>query len=58
MRVWYGRPKARSGNGRRLQDVARECVSDQIPLAVISGPTLAKRAGGGFADGNLAGLNR
>ena len=28
--------------GRLLQDVAREALGDQIPLAVISGPTFAK----------------
>lgn len=28
--------------GRLLQDVAREALGDQIPLAVISGPTLRK----------------
>ena len=29
--------------GRLLQDVAREALGDQIPLAVISGPTFALR---------------
>jgi dihydrolipoamide dehydrogenase len=33
--------------GRLLQDVAREALGDQIPLAVISGPTFAKELAAG-----------
>ncbi len=44
--------------GRLLQDVAREALGDQIPLAVISGPTFAKELGGGFTDSYFAGLDR
>ncbi len=43
--------------GRLLQDVAREALGDQIPLAVISGPTFA-RTGGRFTDGYFVGLYR
>ncbi|EOA4705158.1 glycerol-3-phosphate dehydrogenase, partial [Escherichia coli] len=31
-----------------LQDVAREALGDQIPLAVISGPTFAKELAAGL----------
>ncbi len=41
--------------GRLLQDVAREALGDDIPLAVISGPTFARRAGRRPADGDFAG---
>lgn len=34
--------------GRLLQDVAREALGDQIPLAVISGPTFAKELAAGL----------
>ncbi|STL75574.1 glycerol-3-phosphate dehydrogenase [Escherichia coli] len=34
--------------GRLLQDVAREALGDQIPLAVISGPTFAKELAAGY----------
>ncbi|OCG06573.1 glycerol-3-phosphate dehydrogenase [Gilliamella sp. wkB178] len=34
--------------GRLLQDVAREILGDQIPLAVISGPTFAKEVASGL----------
>lgn len=34
--------------GRLLQDVAREIVGDDIPLAVISGPTFAKELAAGL----------
>lgn len=44
--------------GRLLQDVAREVLGDDIPLAVISGPTFAKELAAGLADGNLSGVNR
>jgi glycerol-3-phosphate dehydrogenase (NAD(P)+) len=34
--------------GRLLQDVAREVLGDQIPLAVVSGPTFAKELASGL----------
>ena len=34
--------------GRLLQDVAREALGDDIPLAVISGPTFAKELAAGL----------
>ncbi|MBY5922771.1 NAD(P)H-dependent glycerol-3-phosphate dehydrogenase [Ferrimonas balearica] len=34
--------------GRLLQDVAREILGDQIPLAVLSGPTFAKEMAAGL----------
>ncbi len=34
--------------GRLLQDVAREVLGDEIPLAVISGPTFAKELAAGL----------
>ncbi|NIG98584.1 MAG: NAD(P)H-dependent glycerol-3-phosphate dehydrogenase [Serratia symbiotica] len=34
--------------GRLLQDVAREALGDDIPLAVISGPTFAKEVAAGM----------
>ncbi len=40
--------------GRLLQDVAREALGDQIPLAVISGPTFAKEL---MSDGIGFGAN-
>ncbi|MDI8746173.1 hypothetical protein MJM83_28790, partial [Salmonella enterica subsp. enterica serovar Montevideo] len=38
----------KSETGRLLQDVAREALGDQIPLAVISGPTFAKELAAGL----------
>ncbi|HDZ8837633.1 TPA: NAD(P)H-dependent glycerol-3-phosphate dehydrogenase [Aeromonas veronii] len=35
-------------SGRLLQDVAREVLGDEIPLAVISGPTFAKELAAGL----------
>lgn len=36
------------GTGRLLQDVAQEILGDNIPLAVISGPTFAKELAAGM----------
>ena len=44
--------------GRLLQDVAREALGDQIPLAVISGSNVCERTGGRFTDSYFAGLDR
>ncbi len=45
--VWATKgPEAETG--RLLQDVAREALGDQIPLAVISGPTFAKELAAGL----------
>lgn len=35
-------------SGRLLQDVARDVLGDEIPLAVISGPTFAKELAAGL----------
>ncbi len=43
--------------GRLLQDVAREALGDQIPLAVISGPTFAKELAAGLPTSHFAGLD-
>ncbi|MGQ7790219.1 hypothetical protein ACULNC_18830 [Shigella flexneri] len=43
--------------GRLLQDVAREALGDQIPLAVISA-NVCERTGGRFPDSYFAGLDR
>lgn len=37
-----------TNSGRLLQDVAKEILGDQIPLAVISGPTFAKEVAQGL----------
>ncbi|TOL42747.1 glycerol-3-phosphate dehydrogenase, partial [Vibrio parahaemolyticus] len=34
--------------GRLLQDVAREVLGNEIPLAVLSGPTFAKELAAGL----------
>ena len=45
--------------GRLLQDVAREALGDDIPLAVISGPTFAKELAAGLPTAiSLAEMSR
>ena len=46
-RVWATKG-LEAETGRLLQDVAREALGDDIPLAVISGPTFAKELAAGL----------
>ncbi|NIF24124.1 NAD(P)H-dependent glycerol-3-phosphate dehydrogenase [Pantoea sp. Acro-835] len=45
--VWATKGLERE-TGRLLQDVAREVLGDEIPLAVVSGPTFAKELAAGM----------
>ncbi len=47
-RVCWATKGLESGTGRLLQDVAREELGPDIPLAVISGPTFAKELAAGM----------
>jgi glycerol-3-phosphate dehydrogenase (NAD(P)+) len=47
-RVVWATKGLEAETGRLLQDVAREALGDDIPLAVISGPTFAKELAAGL----------
>ncbi|KFK94270.1 MULTISPECIES: NAD(P)H-dependent glycerol-3-phosphate dehydrogenase [unclassified Serratia (in: enterobacteria)] len=47
-RVVWATKGLEAETGRLLQDVAREALGDNIPLAVISGPTFAKELAAGL----------
>lgn len=48
IRIVWGTKGLESKTGRLLQDVVREVLGDQIPLAVLSGPTFAKELASGL----------
>ncbi|VAX77147.1 Glycerol-3-phosphate dehydrogenase [NAD(P)+] [Serratia symbiotica] len=48
MRIVWATKGLESGTGRLLQYVAREALGNEIPLAVISGPTFAKEVAAGM----------
>ncbi|RLM18672.1 glycerol-3-phosphate dehydrogenase [Brenneria alni] len=47
-RVVWATKGLEAETGRLLQDVAREALGEQIPLAVVSGPTFAKELAAGL----------
>ena len=53
-RVVWATKGLEAETGRLLQDVAREALGDDIPLAVISGPTFAKELAAGLPYRPLA----
>ncbi|MGQ3505007.1 hypothetical protein ACT9SR_12870, partial [Enterococcus faecalis] len=47
-RVVWATKGLEAHTGRLLQDVAREVLGNEIPLAVLSGPTFAKELAAGL----------